>query len=55
MIHFQEQLFIVVCSAKNPHYLLNVVNKVGEFCRWKHVVLLEIEDVASKKHGLQIL
>ena len=45
--HFGELSFIVVCSAKHAHYLLSESDKVGESSRWKHVVLLEIEDVAT--------
>ena len=52
MLHVQEQLFMAVCSAKHTHYMLGVGNKVRELSRWKHVVLIEIEDVASKKLGL---
>ena len=48
------QLFIVVLNNKHAHYLLGVVNKVGQSSCWKQVVLIEIKDVASKKLGLQI-
>ena len=53
MPHFGE-LFTVIGSAKHAHCLLDVGDKFGESSRWKHMVLLEIEDVASKKLGLQI-
>ena len=54
MLHF-EQLFIAVCSVKYDHYLLSVGYEVGESSRCKHVVLTEIEDMVSKKLGLQNL
>ena len=54
MLHFQEKLFIVVYSAKHTHYFLGVKDKFGELYRWKHIVLIEIEDVASKKVEHQI-
>ena len=34
--------------------MLGMGDKVGESSRWKHVVLMEIEDVASKKVGITI-
>ena len=54
MFHFGVQLFTVVCNAKYAHCLLVVGDKVRESFRWKHMVHIEIEDVASKKLGLQI-
>ena len=36
------------------NYLLDVEDKVGESFKWKQVVPIEIEDMASKKFGLQI-
>ena len=56
MLHFGKQLFTAVYNAKHAHYLLCVEggDKVGELSTWKHVVLIETEDVDSKKLGLQI-
>ena len=54
MLHFKEPFITVVFSAKQPHYLLGVGDKVGVSSRWKHIVLIEIEDVASKKLEIQI-
>ena len=54
MLPFGEQLFTAVCSAKNAHNLLGAGDKVGESSRWKHVVFIKIQDMASKKFGLQI-
>ena len=48
MFHFGEQLFTVVCSAKHAHHLISVGDKVGESSRRKHMVLIEIKDLASK-------
>ena len=31
--YFGEQLFTVVCSTKNTHYFLGMVDKVGESSR----------------------
>ena len=53
MFHFEDHLFAMVHSAKHAHPL-GVGDKVGEFFRWKHIVLIEIKDVISKKLGLQI-
>ena len=49
ILHFGEQLFTTVCSAKHTHYLLGVSDKTGESSRKKHGIFIEIEDVASKK------
>ena len=38
-------LFTAVCSVED---------KVGKLSRWKHIVLIDIKYVASKKFGLQI-
>ena len=53
-LHFREQLFTAVYREKHVSYLLVVGGKVGESSRWKHVVLIEIADVASKKFWLEI-
>ena len=54
-LDFGKQLFMVVLhSVRHAHYLLGVADKVEESSSWKHVVLIEIEDEASKKFGLQI-
>ena len=37
------------CSAKHAHYLLGEGDKVGESSKWKHIVLIEIKEEASKK------
>ena len=44
-----EVLFTAVCHAKHAYYLLGVGDKVWQLFRWKHVVLIEIENVATKK------
>ena len=49
VLYFGEQLFTAVCGAKQAHWFLHLDNKFGESSRWKHVVLIETEDVASKK------
>ena len=49
LLHLEEQLFIVVCYVKYAHYLLGVGDDVGESFRWKHVVLIEIEDTTKKE------
>ena len=49
ILHFGEQLFTAVCSAKHAHYLLGVGNKIGESSKWKNMVLIKIKDMASKK------
>ena len=50
---YSSQLFTAVCSAKHAHYLLSVGDKVGVLLsRWKHAVLIEIDDVVSKKFRL---
>ena len=54
MLCFGELLSTAVCSAKHTRYLLHVSDKVEESSRWKHMVFVEIEHVASKKLGLQI-
>ena len=54
VLHFREQLFTAVGCAKHVHCLLDVGGKFRESSRWKHVILIKIEDVASKKFGLQI-
>ena len=54
MLYFVKQLFTAVCSAKHAHNLLGVGDKVKESSKWKHVALIEIDDVPSKKLGLQI-
>ena len=46
--------FTMVFSVNHAHYLLGVDNKIDELSRWKNSVLIEIEDVASKKLGFQI-
>ena len=52
MLHFEEQLFTAVYSAKHTHYLLGVADKVEESFTRKHTILIEIKHVASKKLGL---
>ena len=52
--HFGGQLFIVVCCAKHADYFFGVDDKVGELFRWRHMVLIEINDVSSEKLDLQI-
>ena len=37
----------MVCSVKQAHYLLSGSDKVEESSRWKHKVLIEIENVAK--------
>ena len=54
ILHCGEQLFTIVQSAKQAHYLLDVGNKVGELSGWKNMVLIETKDVSSKELGLQI-
>ena len=54
MLYLEEKLFTVVCYAKHAHYLLGVGDKVKKSFWQKHVVLIEIKDVASKKLELQI-
>ena len=54
MLYFQEQLITDIRFAKYAHYLLGVAEEVWESSRWKYVVLIKIEDVASKKIGRQI-
>ena len=49
MLLFGEQLFPVMPRAKHGHFLLGVDDKDGESSRWKHMVLTEIKDEASKK------
>ena len=49
MLNFGEQMLIVVRSAKHVLYLLVVSDKTEKSSRWKHVVLIETEDVANKK------
>ena len=54
VLHLREQLFPPAYSAKHAHCRLSVGDKVDESSRWKHLVLINIEDVLSKKLGLQI-
>ena len=54
MLHFREQLFTVVFSTKHAYYLLGLHDKNRESSKWKYEVLVETEDVACKKVGLQI-
>ena len=51
MFHIGKQLFTVVCTTKNIYFLLGMDDRVGKLSRWKHVVLIEIKDAASKKLG----
>ena len=51
---FREQLFTVLCCGKHAHLLLGVVDKAWALSIWKHMVLIEIKDVARKKVGLEI-
>ena len=37
-----------------PYYLRGINTKVGELSRWKHVVVIEIKDMTSKKVRLEI-
>ena len=53
MLHFEE-LFTAVYCAKHAHYLLGGVIWLEESFRWKHMVFIEIEDVASKKLELEV-
>ena len=55
MLHLGEHLLTMVSQTKHAHYTLRMGNKFGRSSRWKHEVLREIEDLASKKLGLQIL
>ena len=54
MFQFREQQFTAICNAKHAHYFFSVGDKVGGSSRRKHVLLQEIEDIASKKLGLEI-
>ena len=53
-LHFGEPLFINVCNAKYVHHLLRVGDKIQESFWRKHMVLIEIKDVASKQLGVKI-
>ena len=55
MLHYEEQLFTAVCSVKHGHFLLDVGDKVWESSSRKHMVLIDIKDVAIKKFEHQIL
>ena len=46
-----EKLVIAACNTKCVHYLLGMSDKVGEASRWKHMVLIEIKEMSSKKLG----
>ena len=46
-VELGEQLYPVVCSAKNGHNSLGKGDKMGETLRWKRVFLIELQDVAS--------
>ena len=47
ILHFWEQLFSVMFSAKYVHCLLGIADKVGESSKLKNMVLKEIEDIAN--------
>ena len=44
---------LIYRKTKQPTNL-GVIDQVCDLCKWKHVVLTEIEDVVSKKFELQI-
>ena len=54
MLNFENDCSQQYVVTKHAHYLLGVDDKVGESSRWKHVVLIEIEDVARKKIRFKI-
>ena len=51
MLHLVEQLLTVVCNIKHVHCLLSGSDKVRKSSIWKHMVLIKIKDVISKKLG----
>ena len=54
MLHFGDQLSTAVRREENAHNLLSVRDSVEKLYRWKHVVLIELEDVINKTFGLEI-